>query len=156
MARFYFRIIGGSFRFHRVLPKSTCRWLILPSSGRYSENQLQNWMWKILPAALHSRKKWNFKSEPFIQWDQCCASSDLSHPDSSPKPDLSPLFLAMKMWQIGYGEDFRKQNLWIYKEQLAFFGKFCVPFYWFGKFNKVFLYFCSIFSFANQLMFSHI
>ena len=60
-------------------------------------------------------------------------------------------FLAMKMWQIGYVEDFRKQKVRIYKNQSAFFGKFSVPSYWFGRFLKVFLYFLQFFfSFENQ------
>ena len=43
-------------------------------------------------------------------FEKYSASPDLSHPDLSTKPDLSTLFLEMKMWQIGYLEDFRKQN----------------------------------------------
>ena len=53
----------------------------------------------------------------------------------------------MKIGQIVYVEDFRKQNLRINKGKSAFFGNFCVHSYWFGRFYKVFLYFCSFFKF---------
>ena len=49
------------------------------------------------------------------------------------------------MLQIGYVEDFRKQIVWIYKEQSAFFGKFCDPSYWFCRLYKMFLYFLHFF-----------